>query len=112
MTVHFQELTGISLKETFLTNVEKKGKRLLDFMRTICADKSKRVLQAVTKLGIRGGQLEGCSEDVKDMVLLLLAYFDDKEENLFHYVEQTCLAKELQVESLPVTPCIIVCGKC
>lgn len=112
MTVYFQELTGILLKETFLTNVEKKGKRLLDFMRTICADKSKRVLQAVTKLEILRGQLDGCSEDVKDMVLLLLSYFDEKEENLFHYVEQTCLAKEVQVESLPVTPCIIVCGKC
>ncbi|KAM8729082.1 uncharacterized protein AB9X84_026423 [Acanthopagrus schlegelii] len=110
MTVHFQELTGISLKETFLTNVEKKGKRLLDLMRTMCANKSKRILQAVTKLEILRGQLEGCSEDVKDMVLLLLSYFDEKEENLFHYVEQTCLAKEVQVESLPVTPCIIVCG--
>lgn len=27
------------------------------------------------------------SEDVKD---LLLSYFDEKEENLFHYVEETC----------------------
>ncbi|XP_050923679.1 uncharacterized protein LOC108891394 [Lates calcarifer] len=110
MTVHFQELTGILLKETFLTNVEKKGKRLLDFMRNSCADKSRRVLQAATKLEILRGQLEGCSEDVKDMVLLLLSYFDEKEENLFHYVDQTCLAKEVHVESLPVTPCIIVCG--
>ena len=81
-------------------------------MRTICADKSKRVLQAFTKLEILSGQLEGCSEDVKDMVLLLLSYFNEKEENLFHYVEQTCLAKEVQMESLPVTPCIVVCGKC
>ncbi|KAL6465864.1 hypothetical protein MHYP_G00259970 [Metynnis hypsauchen] len=71
MTVHFQELTGL----TFLR-----------------------------------GQLEGCSEDVKDMVLLLLSYFEEKEETLLHYVEETCLAREVQVESLPVTPCIIVCG--
>lgn len=111
MTVHFQELTGVALKETFLTSVDKKGKRLLDFMQTICADKSKRVLQAVTKMKILRGQLEGCSEDVKDMVLLLLSYFNEKEENLFHYVEDTCLAEEVQVEDLPLTPCIIVCGK-
>ncbi|KAJ8356915.1 hypothetical protein SKAU_G00197090 [Synaphobranchus kaupii] len=110
MTIHFQELTGVALKATFLASVEKKGKRLLDFMRTTCADKSKRILQAVTKLKILRGQLEGCSEDVKDMVLLLLPYFDEKEENLFHYVEDTVLAEEVQVESLPVTPCIIVCG--
>ncbi|XP_071330210.1 uncharacterized protein [Trachinotus anak] len=110
MTVHFQELTGVSLKETFLTSIEKKGKRLLDFMRTVCAEKSKRILQAVTKLDILRGQLEGCSEDVKDMVLLLLPYFDDKEENLFHYVDQTCVAKDVPVERLPVNPCIVVCG--
>lgn len=59
MTVHFQELNGISLKEMILTNVKKKkkGKRLLDFMRTICAEKSKIVLQAVTKLEILRGRL-------------------------------------------------------
>lgn len=77
MAVHFYELTGVSLKETFLNSLEKKGKRLLDFMRNTCADKSKRVLQAVTKLQILRGQLQGCSEDVKDMVLLLLSYFDE-----------------------------------
>ncbi len=112
MTVHFQELTGVSLKEIFLTNIERKGKRLLDFMRTVCSEKSKRILQAVTKLDILRGQLEGCSEDVKDMVLLLLPYFDDKEENLFHYVDQTCVAKDVPVERLPVNPCVVVCGEC
>lgn len=111
MTIHFQGFTGVALKETFLTSVEKKGKRLLDFMQTICVDKSKQVLQAVTKMKILRGQLEGCSKDMKDMVLLLLSYFNEKEENLFHYVEDTCLAEEVQVENLPLTPCIIVCSK-
>ncbi|XP_041955057.1 uncharacterized protein LOC121713999 [Alosa sapidissima] len=46
------------------------------------------------------------------MVLLLLSYFNEKEENLFHYVKETCLANEVHVEGLPVTPCIIVCGTC
>ncbi|KTF89548.1 hypothetical protein cypCar_00048103 [Cyprinus carpio] len=55
-------------------------------------------------------ELEGCSEDVKDLVLLILSYFNEKEENLFCYVEETCTAKEVQVESLPGTPCVIVCG--
>lgn len=93
MTVHFQELTGVSLKETFLTSVEKKGKQLLDFMRTICAEKSKQVLRVVTKLKILRGQLEGCSEDVIDMVLLLLSYFNEKEENLFHYGEDMSVGR-------------------
>lgn len=80
-------------------------------MRGVSADKNKLVLQAVTKLKILRGQLEGCSEDVKDLVLLILSYFNEKEENLFCYVEETCTAKEVQVESLPGTPCVIVCGK-
>lgn len=111
MTVHFEELTGVSLKETFLTSLEKKAKRLLDFLKTTCADKSKRVLEAVTKLRMQRRELKGCSEDVKDMMLLLPSYFDEKEETLFHYIEETCLAREVQMESLPVTLCIIVCSK-
>lgn len=111
MGVHFEELTGVPLKESFLNNVEKKGDRLLNFMRTVCADKSKKFLRRVTNLQVLRGQKEGCSEDLKDMLLLLLSYFNEKEENLFHYVEETCLPKEVRVESLPVTPCIIVCGK-
>ncbi|XP_035999502.1 uncharacterized protein LOC118564740 isoform X2 [Fundulus heteroclitus] len=110
MGIHFEELTGVSLKQTFLTSLEKKGKRLLDFLKTTCADKSKRVLETVIKLQIQRGQQKGCAEDVMDMILLLLSYFDEKEEILFHYIEETCLAEEVQTESLPVTPCIIVCG--
>lgn len=111
MMVHFQQLTGKSLNETFLSSLEKKGKRLLNYLKTKCADENRRVFQAATRLALQRGELEGCSEEVKDMVLLLLSYFDEKEENLFHYVEETCLANEIQVQHLPVTPCIIVCGK-
>lgn len=71
MTVHFEELTGVPLKETFLTSLEKKGKWLLDFLKATCADKSKRVLEAVIKLRMQRGQLKGCSEDLKDIMLLL-----------------------------------------
>ncbi|XP_062399830.1 uncharacterized protein LOC134089403 [Sardina pilchardus] len=110
MTVHFLELTGLQLKETFLNSVEKKGKRLLNFMTTACADKSKRVFETATKLKFQRGPLEGSSDDIKDMVFLLLSYFNEKEGNLFYYIEETCLANEVLVENLPVTPCIIVCG--
>lgn len=57
------------------------------------------------------GQTNGCSEGVKDMILLLLSYFDEKEELLLHYVEEKSLTKDVELENLPVTPCIIVCGK-
>ncbi|MEQ2195926.1 hypothetical protein XENOCAPTIV_020530, partial [Xenoophorus captivus] len=110
MSVQFEELTGVPLKQTFLTSLEKKAKRLLHFLETTCADKSKRVLEAVVKLRMQRGLLKGSSEDVKGM-MLLLSYFDEKEETFFHYVEETCLARQVHMEALPVTPCIIVCGK-
>lgn len=55
--------------------------------------------------------MKDCAQDVKDMLLLLLSYFDKKEEILLHDFEETCLAKEVQTETLPVAQCIIVCGK-
>ncbi|XP_075884647.1 uncharacterized protein LOC142889856 [Nelusetta ayraudi] len=112
MDVHFKELTGIALKETFLKNVDLKGKRLLNFMSTVCMSKNKKFLLAATKVKmLRGAELSGCSEDVKEMVLLLMAYFDEREEIMLSNVEDTCLAREVQTDKLPLTPTIIVCGQ-
>lgn len=57
------------------------------------------------------GQESGCSDDVKEMLLLLLSYFDEKEESLFFHVDDTCLAEEVQLEQVLLTPALIVCGK-
>ncbi|CAI5686547.1 unnamed protein product [Oreochromis niloticus] len=111
MAVHFKELTGIGLNETLIRNVDLKGERLLNYMNTVCANKNKKLLQAVTKLKVVRGELTGCSEDVKDMVLLLLSYFDEKEDAMFCYVEDTCLAGEVQMDQLYLTPTIVVCGR-
>lgn len=112
MGVHFKELTGISLKETFIQNVDLKGKRLLHYMSTICMSKNKKFLKAATKVKmLRGAELSGCSEDVKEMVLLLMLYFDEREEMMISNVEDTCLAGEVQMDKLPLTPSIVVCGK-
>ncbi|XP_029902266.1 uncharacterized protein LOC115355549 [Myripristis murdjan] len=112
MGVHFKELTGVALKETFIQNVDLKGKRLLNFLSTVCMTKSKKFLQAATKVKmLRGAERSGCSEDVKEMVLLLLAYFDEREEMMLSNVEDTCLAGEVQTDKLPLTPTIIVCGQ-
>ena len=111
MAVHFKELTGIGLKETFIRNVDLKGKRLLHYMNTVAVHKNKKFLQAVTKLKVMRGELSGCSEDVKEMVLLLLSYFDEKEDAMFCYVEDTCLAGEVQMDQVQLTPTIVVCGK-
>ncbi|KAI3370959.1 hypothetical protein L3Q82_023615, partial [Scortum barcoo] len=111
MSVHFKELTGIDLKETFIRNLDLKGKRLLNYMTTVCVNKSKKILQTYARLQRMRGQQSGCSDDVKEMILLLLSYFDEKEESMFFYVEDTCLAEEVQLEQVPLTPTIIVCGQ-
>lgn len=110
MAVHFKALTGINLKETFTRNVDLKGKQLLDYLNTVCANKSKTFLQSLMMKMARG-ELIGCSEDIKEMVLLLLSYFDEKEEAMFCYVEDTSLAVEVQMDQIPLTPTIVVCGR-
>ncbi|XP_067374849.1 uncharacterized protein [Channa argus] len=111
MAVHFKELTGIGLKETFIRNVDLKGKRLLNYMNTVCVNKSKRFLQDVTKFKVLRGQMSGCSEDIKEIMLLLLSYFDEKEEVMFCYVDGVCLAGEVQMDQVQLTPTIVVCGQ-
>lgn len=64
MNIHFNELTGVDMKETFFKNVEQKGERLLHFMKTVAVNKSKT--------------------QVTEMVLLLLAYFDERDDVMFH----------------------------
>ena len=110
MKVHFMELTGIELKETFARNLDLKGERLLNYMNTVCLNKNKKFLQAVTKSKVMRGELNGCSEDVKEMLLLLLAYFDEKQDSMLCHVEDTCLAEEVPMDQVPLTP-TIVCGK-
>lgn len=111
LAAHFRELTGVSLIESFLANVDKKGAHLLNFVKHVDAHKHKQILDALLKLQTERGQSTGCSEEVIQMVLLLLAHFDEKEEHLFHFVEKTSLAEEIQMENVPPTPCLIVCGE-
>ncbi|KAK2843764.1 hypothetical protein Q7C36_011979 [Tachysurus vachellii] len=111
MSVHFKELTGIDLKESFTRNLDLKGKRLLDYMTTVCVNKSKKFLQNYTRLQRMRGLQSGCSDDVIEMLLLLLSYFDEEEESMFFHVEDRCLAEDVQLEQVPLTPAVIVCGQ-
>ena len=94
-----------------MRNMDMKGKRLLNYMNTVCVNKNKRFFQAQTKLKMVRGELDGYSEDVKEMVLLLLCYFNENEEAMFFCVDDTCLAEEVQMDNVSLTPTIIVCGE-
>lgn len=73
--------------------------------------KANEVQNALLKLQTERGQSSGCSQEVIEMLLLLLAHFDEKEKLLFHCVETTSLAEDVQMEKVPPTHFIIVCGK-
>lgn len=111
MAVHFEELTGVSLKETFVRNLDLKGERLLNYLKTVAVNKSKRLVQSFTNIQLMRREHTGPSGDVLEMVLLLLSYFDEKEDMMFTYVEDTCLPEEVQMDQVPLTPTIVVCGK-
>ncbi|XP_057187745.1 uncharacterized protein LOC130553025 [Triplophysa rosa] len=111
MALHFKVLTGIGLKETFTRHLTLKEKRLLNYFNTVGVDKNKKFLQAVTTLKVMRGELIDCSVDVKDMLLLLLSYFNEKDDAMFCYVEDTCLAEEVQMDQVRLTPTLVVCGQ-
>ncbi|RXN37846.1 Prolyl-tRNA synthetase associated domain-containing 1 [Labeo rohita] len=110
MAVHFKELTSIGLKETFTRNLEVKGKRLLNYFSSVGVNKNKKFMEAVTKCKVMREQASSCSEDVKEMLLLLLSYFNEKEDAMFHYVEDTCLAEEVDMDKVNLTPTLVACG--
>ncbi|KAF6738297.1 hypothetical protein FQA47_016967, partial [Oryzias melastigma] len=111
MAVHFKELTGLDLKQTFLRNLDLKGKRLLIYFNTECVKKSKTFQQALLKFKVMRGQQGDCSADVMEMVLLLLSYFNEKEEAMFCHVDDVCLPEEVKADELNLTPTIVVCGR-
>ncbi|KAG1925846.1 serine/threonine-protein kinase haspin [Pimephales promelas] len=92
-----KNLPELDLKK-LTRNVDLKGKRLLNYFNTVGVNRNKKFLQAVTNLRVIRGELSGCSEDVKEMLLLLLSYFNKKEDAMLCYVEDTCLAEEVQMD--------------
>ncbi|GAA6112334.1 uncharacterized protein LOC117596411, partial [Tachysurus ichikawai] len=76
----------------------------------VCVNKSKKFLQNYARLQRMRGLQSGCSDDVIEM--LLLSYFDEEEgESMFFHVEDRCLAEDVQLEQVPLTPAVIVCGQ-
>lgn len=73
--------------------------------------RTKKILQAGTKCEVMREQLSGCSQDVTQMLLLFLSYFNSKEDAMFHYVEDTILAEEVEMDKVNLTPTLVVCGK-
>lgn len=63
-----------------------------------CCEQEQKVPTGCNKVKNDEDELSGCSEDIKEMVLLLLSYLDEKEDVMFCYVEDACLVGEVQMD--------------
>lgn len=58
MSVHFKNLTGIDFKEKFTWNLDLKGKKPLDYMTTVCVNKTTRTERSLGKPSEDAGHAE------------------------------------------------------
>ncbi|XP_035528628.1 uncharacterized protein LOC118336147 [Morone saxatilis] len=99
MKAHFKLLTGIYIDEGFEEAMATKFARVLDYFQSLPLEKSRGAARQ-REIQAGGGP---CGA-----VLMLLSYFKEDRARMFHMVDKTCITD--QIEHLPPTPCIVVCG--
>lgn len=104
MKIHFKELTGVQISESFEGATDNKFQRICEYFQSLPTDRSSRLGNLLIQ--IRSGGDSTCGA-----VLLLLAHFKDKQEKMFVHVDDTAIASEIDTTKLPETPCIVVCGR-
>lgn len=104
MKIHFKELTGVQISESFEEATANKFRRIFEYFQSLPTDRSSRAGNLMFQ--IRSGGDTTCGA-----VLMLLAHFKDKQEKMFVHVDDTTIASEIDTTKLPETPCIVVCGR-
>ncbi|XP_050980794.1 uncharacterized protein LOC127174406 [Labeo rohita] len=103
MMTHFKELTGIDIDDKAIAS---KCARVVSYFK--CSDKTAN-MHTIFR------EMEKSSKNVDDVsaagfLQLVLSYFSEREDQMFHKVDQTTLSSEVDCANLPCTPCIVVCG--
>lgn len=105
---HFTTLTNVELYTRLNEDMDKKGKRLLDFFSSQIT-KWRKEVRAVLKEAIKKDR-EG--SDGLAAMLVMLAHFKEQEESLFLIADETTTPADAEAQlSLPVTPRIIMLGE-
>ncbi|TDH05353.1 hypothetical protein EPR50_G00143890 [Perca flavescens] len=105
---HFTTLTNVELYTRLNEDLDKKGKRLLDFFSSQIT-KWRKEVRAVLKEAIKKDR-EG--SDGLAALLVMLAHFKEQEESLFLIADETTTPADAEAQlSLPITPRIIMLGK-
>ncbi|XP_052459453.1 uncharacterized protein LOC128018121 [Carassius gibelio] len=105
---HFTTLTNVELYTRLNEDMDKKGKRLLDFFSSQIT-KWRKEVRAVLKEAIKKDR-EG--SDGLAAMLVMLAHFKEQEESIFLIADETTTPADAEAQlSLPVTPRIIMLGE-
>ncbi|XP_068506225.1 uncharacterized protein [Syngnathus scovelli] len=108
LLAHFTTLTNVDICTRLNEDLEKKGKRLLDFFRSQITRWGKEV-RAVLKEARKEDQ-EGT--DGRSAMLVMLAHFKEQEDSLFLLADVTTTPGDAETQlSLPITPRIIMLGE-
>lgn len=104
MKTHFKELTGMDIDNKAMEN---KYARVISYLKS--SDKTGK-METIFR------EMESSSKNVADVsaagfLQLLVRYFNEEEDQMFHKLDQTILPSEVNCAELPSTPCIVVCGK-
>ncbi|KAM8762282.1 uncharacterized protein AB9X84_007107 isoform 2-T2 [Acanthopagrus schlegelii] len=105
---HFTTLTSVELYTRLNEDLNKKGKRLLDFFSSQIT-RWKKEVRAVLKEALKKDR-EGT--DGLAAMLVMLAYFKEQEDSLFLLADVTTTPADAEAHlSLPITPRIIMLGE-
>ncbi|KAK3545099.1 hypothetical protein QTP86_034634 [Hemibagrus guttatus] len=103
MRIHFRELAGIQIDDSFNESTATKFRRILryfQFVKTVPSSREGTILSQT----LEGGDVN-CAA-----VLMLLAHFSEQQDKLFQIVDDTAIVADVDTTKLPWTPCIVVCG--
>ena len=103
MKAHFKLLTGVHIHEGFEEAMASKLARVLEYFQSLPLEKTSITAKQRAEIQAGGGP---CGA-----VLMLLSHFKEDRARMFHVVDITCIAVEVETEHLPPTPCIVVCGR-
>ena len=104
MRLHFRELTGVQIDDSFEESTAIKFRRILryfQFVQTVPSSKAGTILNQT----LAGGD-ESCAA-----VLMLLAHFKEEHDRMLHSVDDTAIGTDVDTTKLPSTPCIVICGR-
>lgn len=105
MRLHFKELTGVHIDDSFKESTATKFRRILRYFQFAQTEPSSRA-GTILNQTLAGGD-EFCAA-----VVLLLVHFKDQEDTMLLNVEDTAIVTDVDTTKLPLTPCIVVCGRC